>query len=86
MRSSPGWLIMDILYKDYITFNILDNELNVFSEETDYGLSTVIEFGDRYYYLGNEPPTLESVLFAYQDMQNINFTNSEISKITESNL
>lgn len=76
---------MDILYKDYVTYNILGDELNLFSYETEYGRSTVAELGDRYYYLGDEPANLESALFIWQDMQGKILSLEEFEEVTNNN-
>lgn len=75
----------DILYKDYITFNILGEELNIISNETDYGRSTVAELNGQFYYLGDEPNDLETALFAWQDMQNKILSLEEFEEILKNN-
>jgi hypothetical protein len=77
---------MDILYKDYTTFNILGEELNIFSFETEYGRSTVAELSNQFYYLGDEPNDLETALFAWQDMRNKTLTLEEFEEIVSINL
>jgi len=75
-----------IVYKEYINYNILGEIISVFSTETDYGLSTVVEFDKKfYYYLGDEPADIESAMFAWQDYYNYQLCDSELSKILEDN-
>ena len=75
-----------IVYKEYINYNILGEIISVFSTETDYGLSTVVEFDKKfYYYLGDEPADIESAMFAWQDYYNYQLFDSEFSKILEDN-
>lgn len=76
---------MDILYKNYITFNILGENINVFSNITAYGISSVIEIGSTMYYLGLEPPILENILFAWQDLNNKILTSEEFDEIIKNN-
>lgn len=75
-----------IVYKDCTDYNILGEIISVFSTETDYGLSTVIEFDKQYYYyLGNEPNNIESAIFAWQDYYNYQLCDSELAIILEDN-
>jgi hypothetical protein len=75
-----------IVYKDYEEFVILGENVLVYSTKTDYGLSTVIEFGDHfYYYLGNESPCMDAILFAWQDHYNRQLSDLEIISILEEN-
>ncbi len=74
-----------ILYNDCITFNILGKEIEVISSETEYGLSTVVDFDGKYYYLGNEPPNLDTVVFAWQDYYNVQFSDQDLKEITNKN-
>jgi hypothetical protein len=76
---------MDILYRDYTTFNVLGEELNIFSSETEYGRSTVVELNGEFYYLGDEPADLETALFAWQDMHNKTLTLEEFEEIINTN-
>lgn len=75
-----------IVYKDCIDFNILGEIISIFSTETDYGPSTVIEFDKRfYYYLGDEPADIESAIFAWQDYYNYQLSDPELATILEDN-
>lgn len=77
---------MDILYRDYITFKILDDIVDVISDETDYGRSTVAMInGIDFYYVGDEPPTLETVLFAWQDLNEILLSEEQFETILKQN-
>ena len=76
---------MEVLYSDCKTFNILGDVVDVISDETDYGQSTVIQFGDIFYYFGHEPPTLETALFAWQDLVNISLTDDQIDGVIKAN-
>jgi len=76
---------MEILYKDYITFYIFGEEYNMISDQTAYGISTVIEIGDLNYYLGEEHPTLENAMFAWQDLHDRDLTLEEFNKVLDDN-
>jgi hypothetical protein len=72
---------MEILYKDYITFNILDQEINLISDQTDYGRNTVAEVDGELFYLGSEPPSLENAIVVWQDIHDRDLSLNEIDKI-----
>lgn len=74
-----------IVHKDYFSFVINDQEVCVYADETEYGLSTVLEFGDAYYYLGDQFPDLETVILAWQDFYNKNLSEEELSHIKTNN-
>ncbi len=77
---------MDILYKDYITFKVLEDVIDLFSNETDYGRSTVALINEKvYYYLGDEPPNLETVLFAWQDFNETLLSEEQFEQILKEN-
>lgn len=72
-----------IVYKDYVTFIILKDKINLISDETDYGRSTVAEFNDSstFYYLGDEHPTLSAAMLIWQQVNNRDLSNEEIDKV-----
>lgn len=71
----------EIVYKDYQTFFILDKEVNIISNETDYGINTIGEIDNQYYYLGNEEPNLTAAIFAYQDAFDLVLTEKELDQV-----
>jgi hypothetical protein len=78
--------MMDIIYKDYITFKILEDIVDVFSDETDYGRNTVALINEKvYYYLGLEEPTLENVMFAWQDFNEVLLSEEQFETILKQN-
>jgi hypothetical protein len=53
-------------YNEFKSYNILDQKISLISIETDYGLNTIAEFGDKeYYYLGDRKANLVSAILAY---------------------
>lgn len=74
-----------IVHKDYFSFIINDQEVCVYADETDYGLSSVLEIGNVYYYLGDQFPDLDTVILAWQDYYNNNFSTEEIAQIKRIN-
>jgi len=75
-----------IVHRDYFSF-ILDNqEVCVYADETEYGLSSVLDFGESYYYLGDQFPDLDSVILAWQDFYSKNLSEDDVIKIKQDNL
>ena len=74
-----------IVYKDYVTFTVLGQEVNLISSETDYGTSTVAEVNERYHYLGNEPPSVLAAVWAWQKINGRELTNEELNQVMTDN-
>ena len=72
---------MSILVKNYKTFNILNKKINIISDETDYGLSTVAEIDFNYHYLGPEFPDVFSAIIAYEQYFSIRLTDDEYEEV-----
>ena len=66
-----------IVYKDYSTFSILDQEINLILNETDYGQSIVAEVNNKYYYLGNEKPNIGTAIIAWQQVNGRDLNDDE---------
>jgi hypothetical protein len=67
-----------IVYKDYVTFQVMGQEINLISDETDYGRNTVAEMSDRYHYLGDEIPNIAAAIFAWQETNGRDLTEEEL--------
>jgi ABC-type branched-subunit amino acid transport system substrate-binding protein len=74
-----------LVYKNYKTFKILDDEIIVISNETEYGISTAVEINSTIYYLGLEEPTLENVMFAWQDFNETLLSEEQFEQILKEN-
>lgn len=70
-----------ILYKNYFTFNISNDEVNLISDETEYGRNTVAEINDIYYFLGNVEPNILQAINAWQKIYNKILTPQQKTKI-----
>lgn len=74
-----------IVYKDYISFKILNEKINLISHEFDYGLNTVAEMvnsqTDKFYYLGDQAPNIESAINAWQEVNKRVLSDEEICQI-----
>jgi hypothetical protein len=78
-EPSGGYIVP--VRKDYITFIMLGQEVNLISNESVYGLSTVAEINNQYHYLGSEPDTIGSAICAWQDINNREFTAQELRQV-----
>lgn len=74
-----------IVYKDYVVFTVLGEEIALISSETAYGQSTVAEINGQYHYLDNELPTVASAIFAWQELNNRDLTSDELHQVMMDN-
>jgi hypothetical protein len=74
-----------IIYKDYITFNILGKEVNLISQEnvlwTHNSFHTAAEIENNILYLGDIFPNIEAAIFAYQDYFKCTLTPEQINQV-----
>lgn len=74
-----------IVYKNYQVVNILGEEVNVISDETAYGRSTIVEIGKNFHYMGEEFPGVAAAIYAWQEVNDRDLTNEELQQIMEDN-
>jgi hypothetical protein len=67
--------------KDYITFLVLDQEINFISDQCYFGLNTVAEVNDKFYYLGSQLPNISTAIMVWQDINNKELTNEELRQV-----
>lgn len=70
-----------IVYKDYVTFTVMGKEINLISNETAYGRSTVAELESQYHYMDDEPPNVATAIFAWQEVNGRDLTSEEIRQV-----
>ena len=70
-----------IIYKDYITFLINGEDVNLISDTVDAGINTVAEIGERYYYLGHELPNISAAIFAWQKINDLELSDEEFRQV-----
>lgn len=70
-----------IVYKNYVSFIILGKEVNLISDETDYGQITFAEIDGTYFYRGHEQPTITAAIFAWQDVMGQEVTMDEMRQV-----
>lgn len=74
-----------IMYKDYVTFTVMGQEINLITDETDYGRNTVAEIGDVYHQLGDEFPGIAAAVFAWQEVNGRLLTDNELDQVMKDN-
>lgn len=67
--------------KDCITFLVLGQEVNLFSDQLSSGLNTVGELEDKFYYLGSELPNITAAIFTWQDIKGRELTSEEFRQV-----
>lgn len=67
-----------IVYKDYSTYNILGQEINLILNETDYGQSVVAEVNDKYYHLDpSERVNIGAAILIWQQINSRDLSDEE---------
>jgi hypothetical protein len=80
---SKGYIML--MYRDYITFTVMDKEINLISTETDYGNNIVAEIDDKYYYLGDTLCNLDSAIIAWRQANGRELTSDEFKQVMVDN-
>lgn len=71
--------------KNYMSFKVMNEVLGLISEETAYGRNTVVEIGNRYHYMGDEPPNVATAIFAWQEVNGRELTSEELRQVMVDN-
>lgn len=74
-----------IVHKDYATFSILGQDINIFSEDLGHVRNTVAEIEGNFHYLGDEVPNVGSAVFAWQDVYGRDLTEDELRQVLVDN-
>jgi hypothetical protein len=74
-----------IMYKDYVVFNVLGQEIALISDEPSYGRNTVAEINGHYHHLDNELTTVSSAVFAWQEVNKRDLTSEELHQVLVDN-
>jgi hypothetical protein len=76
-----------IVRNDCVSFKVMGQTINLYSEDFGYSLSTVADMGDHFHYLGNEHPNVTAAIFAWQEVNGRDLTNEELRQVlVENNL
>jgi hypothetical protein len=71
--------------KDCMTFRVLDQKVDLISDETAYGQNTVAEINGRYYYLADEHPGIATAINAWQEVNGRELTIEELNQVMMDN-
>lgn len=74
-----------IVYNNYQVFRILDEEVNIISDDTAYGRNTVVEINKVFHYMGDEFPGVAAAIYAWQEVNGRDLSNEELHRILEDN-
>jgi hypothetical protein len=74
-----------LVYKNYIAFKILDEKVNIISDETAYGRNTVVEINNIFHYMGSEFPGIAAAILAWQEVKGRDLTSEELIQIMNDN-
>ena len=71
---------MDV-WKDCLTFKIIGETIYLYSGETSYGLNTVADIDNHFYYLGDKAGDITSAIFAWKAISGRTLTFEEENQI-----
>ena len=73
------------IYNNFITFKILNIDINIISDQTNYGTNTVAEINDKYFYLGNQDPNVLAAIFAWEIFSGKSISDKDFAQALEDN-
>lgn len=74
-----------IVFKDYITFMVKGQEINLISDEINCSYNTIAEINNVYYYLGNEFPNVLAAVLAWEELNDETLSSEELSQVMVEN-
>lgn len=74
-----------IVYSNYQVFRILDEEVNIISDDTAYGRNTVVEINKVFHHMGDEFPGVAAAIYAWQEVNGRDLSTEELHRILEDN-
>ena len=66
-----------VVWKDCLAFKIMGKTIHLYSGETSYGLSTVADMDNHFYYLGGKAADITSAIFAWEAVNGRTLTDEE---------
>lgn len=75
----------EVIRKDFVSFRMLKESVNLYSEELFFGRNTVAELNGQFYYMGGEAPSLSSAIFAWQEVHNRLLSSEELKEVLHDN-
>ena len=74
-----------IVHNEMFDYNILGITVSLFANETTHGHQVCAEVEEKYYYLGDTLPNLESAINCWQDINDRLLSQAEINEVVETN-
>jgi len=74
-----------LIFRDYISFDILGQHIHLISNETCYGQQTVAEVDDCYHYLGHADWTLSTAILVFERIYGRELTKEEVNQVLRDN-
>ncbi len=78
-------LLNEILRNNTISYHMLGEIMELVSDQTSYGLSTVALFRGKTHYLGDEEPNVVSAIHVYESVNNMDLNEDQMAQITLDN-
>lgn len=69
------------MYKDDVVFKVMGDNVYLISDETCYGRNTVAEINRQLHYLGDEPPTIATAVFIWQELNSKLLSSDELHQV-----
>lgn len=69
------------VYKDYSTFIVMNQEINIISDEFDFGRHTIAEVNGKFYHIGNEESNIVAAVFAWQELNKRDLSTEELKQV-----
>lgn len=74
-----------IVYKNYTVYKILNVDVNLISDQTDYGIHSVAEINDKYFYLGPQSDNILAAIFAWELFSGRTISDEEFAQSLDDN-
>jgi hypothetical protein len=71
----------EVVYKNYLSFLICGERINLFSEKIEGNRYTIVEYSGIYNHIGDEPLGLSTAIIFYEQFHNINLNDEEMRQI-----
>jgi hypothetical protein len=66
-------------------YHVLEKEVVLISDDMGYGINTVAEIDNNYYYLGNETPNILAAVLAWQEFSGRDLSEVEMNQVLNVN-
>lgn len=75
-----------IVYHKCVTFKVMNEEIHLYSEELQEGhINTVAELDEEFHYMGDEPVSVATAIYAWQEVKGRDLSNEELRQVMVDN-